>query len=166
MRNWYLIYSKPRQEQLARENLARQDYETYLPLIRQRRRLRGRYQDRIEAMFPRYLFIHLDDTTDNWKPIRSTFGVASLVCFGGVPARVPEDLVRTLKQNADADGLCALPAPALQRGERVRIVDGALAGYEAVFEARTSRERVTLLLEVAGRTVPVRLNVADIEATQ
>ena len=164
MRNWYLIYAKARQEQLAKDNLERQGYETYLPLIRQRHRVRGRYRHRIEAMFPRYLFIHLSDTTDNWKPIRSTFGVARLICFGGMPARVPAEFVESLKQHADPNGILELPAEELQKGARVRIVEGALAGYEAVFEARTSRERVTLLLDIAGRPVPVRVKVGDIES--
>ena len=33
MKSWYLIQAKPKSEQLAKENLERQGYETYLPLI-------------------------------------------------------------------------------------------------------------------------------------
>ena len=69
---WYLLYSKPRQEGVAVENLKRQGYETYLPLVRTRRRRQGQYVSLVEPMFPRYLFIHLSDQTDNWGPIRST----------------------------------------------------------------------------------------------
>ena len=78
---WYLIYTKPRQERYARENLERQGYEVYLPLIRDRRRRKGRYVETVDALFPRYLFIHLDQDTDNWSPIRSTFGVSGLGLF-------------------------------------------------------------------------------------
>ena len=86
---WYLLYSKPRQEGVAVENLKRQGYETYLPLIRTRRRRQGQYVSLVEPMFPRYLFIHLSDQTDNWGPIRSTLGVSGLVRFGDLPAQVP-----------------------------------------------------------------------------
>ncbi|MEE8263278.1 MAG: transcription termination/antitermination NusG family protein, partial [Gammaproteobacteria bacterium] len=41
MKGWYLIYSKPRQERLALENLRRQNYEAYLPLMQHRRRRKG-----------------------------------------------------------------------------------------------------------------------------
>ena len=54
---WYLLYSKPRQEGVAVENLKRQGYETYLPLIRTRRRRQGQYVSLVEPMFPRYLLI-------------------------------------------------------------------------------------------------------------
>lgn len=163
MREWYLIYCKANQEQIAKENLERQGYTAFLPRVRQRRRLRGRYQERVEAMFPRYLFINLDDTNQNWKPIRSTVGVANLVNFGGAAAKVPPDLVRSLQDKAEKDGVCALPPPKLRRGTRVRILDGILSGYEGLFDTQTSRERVSLLLEIAGRTVPVRFSTNSIE---
>ena len=45
----------------------------------------------------------------------------------------------------------------------MRIVEGVLAGYEAIFEAGTGRERVSLLLEVANTTARVQVSGHDIE---
>lgn len=163
MKGWYLIYSKPRQERLALENLQRQNYETYLPLIRHRRRRKGQYLTIIEPMFPRYLFIHLSTQDENWGPIRSTIGVTQLVRFGNVPAQVPDDLVSILQAREDAEGIQELPQPDFQRGDTVRIVDGAMAGYEAIYYAKTSKERVILLLDIVGRSAPVELNADSIE---
>ena len=36
---WYLIYTKPRRERAALENLERQGYQAYLPRVRVRRRV-------------------------------------------------------------------------------------------------------------------------------
>jgi len=94
---WYLVYTKPRQEGLAQENLARQGYGVYLPRVRLMRKRQGRPVAIIEPLFPRYLFIQLDTQSDNWGPIRSTFGVASLVRFGNEPAKVPDNFVAHLK---------------------------------------------------------------------
>lgn len=115
MRAWYLIHSKPRQERIARENLQRQSYEVYLPLIHQRTRRQHRTVDQIVPMFPRYLFIHLDDQTDNWKPIRSTLGVARMVAFGNRPAAVPDQLIEQLKKREGADGIHSLPGKKLAK---------------------------------------------------
>ena len=52
-RSWYLVHTKPRQENLAQENLERQGYETYLPRVYQTRRRNGRYVKTMEAFFPR-----------------------------------------------------------------------------------------------------------------
>ena len=117
----------------------------------------------IEPIFPRYLFIRLNDETDNWGPIRSTKGVVNLVRFGGYPARVPENLVTALRDREDQTGAQMLPEPELEDGDRVRIVEGLLAGYEAIFQARTGKERVRLLLDVAGQCAQVEMQVGQIE---
>lgn len=162
-RAWYLVYCKPRQESVARENLARQGYETYLPLMRDVRRRRGRRVTLIAPMFPRYLFIHLNRATDNWAPIRSTLGVVSLVRFGRAAARVPEKLLAMLRSREDAQGIQILPVEEYKPGSRVRITRGGFAGYEGIFQAASGRERVTVLLDVLGRQARATVDAASIE---
>lgn len=163
MRAWYLIYSKPQRERLALENLERQGYLSYLPLIRNRRRRKGRYVSIIEPMFPRYLFVHLSDKTDNWGPIRSTLGVANMVRFGMQAARVPDSLIEMMEER-DEEGVQTLAPPELEPGDQVLIVEGVMAGYEAIFQARTSKERVVLLLQLAqDRTARIQVSAHDIE---
>ena len=163
MKAWYLIYSKPQQERIARENLERQGYKSYLPLIRNRRRRKGRYASIIEPMFPRYLFVKLSDETDNWGPIRSTIGVVNLVRFGMQAARVPDNLIDLMTER-DREGVQTLARPELKPGDHVRIVEGVMAGYEAIFQAKTSRERVVLLLELAqDKTARIEVSTDAVE---
>lgn len=117
----------------------------------------------IEPIFPRYLFVHLNDETDDWGPIRSTRGVVNLVRYGGYPARVPDNLIAALRDREDEMGVQVLAQPELRDGDRVRIVEGLLAGYEAIFQARTGKERVRLLLDVAGRCDQVEMQASQIE---
>jgi len=161
---WYLVFSKPQRERAAVENLERQGYQAYLPQVRNRRRVGGRYRSLIEPMFPRYLFIQLDDQNDDWGPIRSTIGVANLVRFGVTPARLPDALVQLMREREDEQGIQNLPARELKPGDRVRIVEGVMAGYEALFQSRTGNERVILLLEIAERSAQITLKQDDIEA--
>jgi transcriptional antiterminator RfaH len=77
--------------------------------MRNRKRVRGRYRSLVEPMFPRYLFIQLDDEGDDWGPIRSTIGVANMVRFGMMPARVPDGLVQLLRGREDEQGVQSLP---------------------------------------------------------
>jgi transcriptional antiterminator RfaH len=162
-RTWYLVYCKPRQETVARENLVRQGYEIYLPFMRDVRRRQGRRIAQISPMFPRYLFIHLNRDTDNWAPVRSTLGVVSIVKFGHDPARVPDDLIALLRSHEDPQGIHILPAEEYKPGSRVRITQGGFAGYEGIFQAATSRDRVTVLLDVLGRKARATVDSASIE---
>jgi transcription antitermination factor NusG len=49
------------------------------------------------------------------------------------------------------DGVTTLDLPDLVPGQRVRITDGALAGFEAVFRTLEGGERVRLLVEFLGQ---------------
>ena len=54
MRTWSVVFTKPRQEAVARENLARQAFLPYLPMLKQPKRLRGRWvevdRERLQRM--------------------------------------------------------------------------------------------------------------------
>lgn len=161
---WYLVYTKPRQEEVALTNLVRQGYGAYLPRVRQTRRRQGRRIEVVEPLFPRYLFIHLDAGTDNWGPIRSTVGVASLVRFGQEPARVPDALVGFLKEREGEAGLHDWAAPGeIITGDRVRVAEGVFEGYEGILLARSSRERVLVLLDVLGKQVRAQVSPTQLE---
>ncbi len=162
-KNWYLVYAKPRQEKGAVANLQRQHYEVYFPQMRLWRSRRGARQLVIEPLFPRYLFIHLDSQTDNWAPIRSTLGVTSLVRFGAEPARVPDALIDYLKSRENTEGLHEWAQPSLAVGGRARVVSGPLIGYEGVLIAKSSRERVVLLLDLVSGQIHAKLNPDQIE---
>ena len=75
MKRWYVIYTKPRGERIAEENLQGQGYETYLPRSDPPHERACKRVAAPEPLFPRYLFIHLDVERENPSPIRSTFGV-------------------------------------------------------------------------------------------
>ena len=158
MKAWYLMHSKHRLEVVASEQLQRQGYETYLPLAPVRRRKRGRMFSDVGPMFPRYLFIYLSDKTDDWGPIRSTIGVANLVRFAQSPARVPDNLIEALKQREDSKGVQILASTGFEQGEKVRIAEGPFEGYEAIFQAHTSKDRVILLLQIAEKQISLRLD--------
>ena len=157
MKSWHLIHTKPRQEARAEENLVRQGYTVYLPRARVARRRRGRLVRQVEPLFPRYLFISLEPGVDNWAPLRSTLGVATVVRFGAEAAVVPEALVEVLRGREGDDGLCDLQQQAPAPGDRVQVVEGELAGLEGVFVAADGETRATILLDIVGRATRVRL---------
>ncbi len=158
-KKWYLIHSKPRQESVARTQLERQGYQIYLPLIRTPRRRLGKRTIRVEPMFPRYLFIRLDTINDNWAPIRSTVGVSNIVRFGTEPAPVPDELVDTIRARDDRSGIQDLPLHEFQPGQVVRIEEGPLMGYEGIFVAPSSRERVVVLLDIVGKSARTQIEI-------
>jgi transcriptional antiterminator RfaH len=165
-RAWYLIYTKPNLENSADENLQRQGFATYLPRVEQRRRRNGRYITRIEAFFPRYLFIHLNADSDNWSPIRSTIGVANIVRFGGLPVAVPANLIASLRQNDDQYGVQRVVQKLMQPGDKVAIIDGPFAGYSAIYNKQKSADRIAVLLNIIGKNTELTLSAHSLMPAQ
>jgi len=159
--HWYLVYTKPRHEPVALENLQRQGYRCYLPQWQVEKKKRSRttpgWATITEPLFPRYLFIELDTgpAGPSWAPIRSTTGVTSLVRFGVQPAKAPAGLIDTLcAMEAEHAQSAARP---LMPGDIVSLREGPFAGLRAVYQCQDSHARITLLLEVMSR--PVRVQV-------
>lgn len=163
MVEWFLAFSKPRQEERARLNIERQGHPTYLPKILETRRRRGAPVDRIGPLFPRYIFFQADDIVESWAPLRSTYGVTTLVRFGSTIAKVPEDLIAWLKGCENEKGLHVMVPHELQSGDAVNVTEGPMEGLEGIFVARSGRERALILLNVLGRRNRVQVPLRCLE---
>jgi transcriptional antiterminator RfaH len=155
MPRWYLIHTKPLSEELAQTNLERQGYRLYLPRATQAVRRHGHWQDRVVALFPRYLFLHLNEGRQSLGPVRFTMGVANVVRFGSQYTIVPDNVISDLLARADPEtGLHRLlGASRLTAGTPVQIRRGPFDGLDAVFEREAGAERVVVLLTLLGHAV-------------
>jgi transcriptional antiterminator RfaH len=153
---WYLVHTKPRQEDVALANLQRQGYDCYLPQMRIERIRRRKAEVATEPMFPRYLFIRLDssDQGKSWSPIRSTLGVSQLVHFGGRAAKVDDALVDLLRQREQAMPLDAT----FHSGDSVVITDGPFAGIEAIYQTSDADRRAFILLDILSKPVSIQID--------
>lgn len=142
---WYLLQSKPHQEQRALENLRNQGFECFMPLYLRERLRRGRREKAEDPLFPRYIFIRLDSIASNWHVLRSTYGVTHIVRFGEQPARVPDAVIEAIAKRQSAS------VQIFQPGDQVCITDGVFAGLEGVFEQNDGEARVLILMELMAK---------------
>ena len=150
MNRWHLVYTKPRQEETAFINLTNQNYESYLPFISKEKISQGKKVVIKEPMFPRYLFVRLnDDGLQNWSPIRSTKGVSHLVNFGSQLATLDDEIVNMLMQNESEN----LTVKAFLDNDSVEIIDGPFKGLKAVFKVYSGGERAILLLDFMAKFI-------------
>ena len=152
-RRWYVVYTKPREEARARENLERQGHQCYLPELSLVKRRRGKVVPVIEPLFPRYLFIRCADelATAGWGSLRSTRGVVKLVAFGDGPCTVDDAFLAALQQRVEAKPTA--PQALFAAGEVVTIAEGPFAGLEAIFQLKEGADRAAVLLDMLGQQV-------------
>ena len=155
--SWYLLFSKPRQEARAQMNLSQQGYSVFLPTLLAEKIVSGHKVDGQEPLFPRYLFIRLDDVQSNWLPVRSTLGVAQLVRFGDKYCRVPDGLVQGLMgaEQQRRNLLCS--------GDTVRVTEGPFKGLEGIYHQPDGCQRVLVLMQLFSRPQTVSLPVASVQ---
>jgi transcriptional antiterminator RfaH len=163
--SWLAVYTKPRQEKQAAENLERQGFKVYLPRIRQRKRCNSTYQWAVEPLFPRYLFIDVAIGEQNIAPVRSTPAVVDLVRCGQRVMPVDKSIIECLMQKEDS----AIQARWCEDkgyvpGDRVEILDGALTGLTGIFQISNGAKRAEVLVALLGRQTRVLVQQDSIGA--
>jgi transcriptional antiterminator RfaH len=160
---WYCVRTKSGAEELAKKNLERQGFEVYLPMTPSDLRKQRVTLKELEPLFRTYLFLHLSEQVGDWSPIKYTIGVLSLVRFGGFPARVPEALIRELRERENQSGVHVVTQFEYQTGDEVVIRSGGSFEYcKAIFQ-KSAGQRVWLLMDILGRETEIQMLRRNIE---
>ena len=147
---WYVVMTLPHKERYAAANLANQGIRRFLPLQHATVRHARQFRKVLQPVFPRYLFVALNVQKNRWRNVNGTFGVQYLLCSAEAPLAVPEGVIETLAQSADAQGIVNYKADNLAPGDKVRLVSGPFAGALGVLQRLDGAGRVQLLLDVMG----------------
>lgn len=155
---WYALHVKPHKEPAVARLLEAKSYEVYYPAMHVKPVNPRSRKER--PFFPGYLFVRLELSEAGLSVLRWTEGTHGLVEFGGEPASVPENLITELKERlANLELSSPSESTPFEKGDRVRIVDGAFEGYEAIFDTSLpERDRVQVLLTYL-RDQPKKLRI-------
>ena len=149
---WAVAHTHTHREAVALRNLARQDFDAYCPMFARRIRHARKGRDVRRPLFPGYLFIALDPDHQQWRSIRSTIGIHSLIGHGDRPSLLANGFVESLKAREN-DGVVTGAAFDLRKGQSVRLLGGPFDGLAATITDYDQNDRVTLLLNMLNRKV-------------
>jgi len=161
---WYVLHSKPRKEEFLLAQLQSHGFEAYCPLVRVTTvNPRAR---KVRPYFPGYVFLSADLSQASASSLHWMPGAIGFVAFDGTPARVPDELVPSIRQRVDEVNAAGGELfHELESGAPVRVTEGPFAGYEAIFDARlpgTERVRVLIKLLQQRRQLTVELPAGQI----
>lgn len=158
-REWFVVRSKSRKEELALRSLGRRGIDAFCPRILEPV---GWTNDWITVpLFPGYLFVdivlHTDFHTVNWTP-----GVKGFVAFGEIPTPIASAIVNFLRQQTGSDGVIRA-GQTFRAGERVRIKRGPFAGLIAIIEKPCpERGRIRVLMDFLRQGTSVEIPLAAV----
>ncbi|MBL4807382.1 MAG: transcriptional activator RfaH [Rhodobacteraceae bacterium] len=160
---WFVAGLKPGGFSRARTNLARQGFETFMPVREVRSLRRGGNKSEAQPLFPGYIFVKFDPDKTQWRSINNTFGVTGLIMSRlNVPQHVPGQFMNALIHKCDAHGQI-FPSENITIGHIVRVVDGPFIDLIARVESLPKQGRVALLLELLGRATRVEFSPKSLE---
>ena len=154
--DWWVVQVKAQAEIKVIRELENQGFNAYCPMY-QKESLKAR-QIKIKTfpLFPRYVFILANHHAKNTiHAIRSTYGVSLLLKVGEVPTTISNQIIKNLRV-LEALHMNVVE-PYYKKGEVVKITKGLYQGLKAIYQMEDGLERVTGLLNILKKEVPLHL---------
>ena len=164
MEGWYVAKIKQQKESALMGFLSQCGVQVFFPKIVSPGH-NGHPGNRLQALFPTYLFCHLDPESANWPLVRWAPGLSYFLGCDGEPSCMPQDLIDYLRlrvtQWNDPEY-----ARQLASGDKVVVTGGPFEGLEGIFQRYIpSKQRCRIFLEVLGRLTSVELPEWEVEGT-
>jgi len=145
-RKWYVVYTKPRAEDMARDHIERKEISVFLPKIREYHYSSKGKDAKIKPLFPNYLFAHMAYPDDYYKVIWAK-GVRRIVGNGVEPIPLDDSIVDFLKTQTKEKGFIK-PSLQLRIGDTVRVRNGPLAGLIGMIDGSIDEKgRIKVLMD-------------------
>jgi len=146
MKRWYVVNTKPRNEDRAARNLVNGGIEVLAPKLKLRKFKEGKFVHVVEPMFPGYIFVRFHPL-DEFRMVKYARGVKTIVHFGGRIIPLQDEIIEFIRTKLE-NGVASVEKPKISKGEKVLIKDGPFKGFSGIFESELDgKERVAILLE-------------------
>lgn len=157
---WFALHVKTRHEQAVAAGLEAKNIESLVPVMNQRRHWSDRLKTVRSPIFPGYVFCRLEQAR-KLAAVR-TPGVIRVVAFDGRDCPLEATEIESL-QALSATEAAAQPCGYLPNGQRVRLVDGPLAGLTGVLARSEKTNRLIVSIDILQRSVAVDVGNARVQ---
>ncbi|NIO20579.1 MAG: hypothetical protein GTN76_07540 [Candidatus Aenigmarchaeota archaeon] len=162
LRRWYVVYTKPRSEDIAEEHLERKDIHVFLPKIRECRYSSKGEETKIKPLFPSYLFAHMAYPDDYYTVIWAK-GVKRIVGDGTEPIPLDDSVVDFFQKHSEEKGFIQ-PSPRLKIGDTVRVRNGPLEGLIGIIDGSIDEKgRIKVLMDFLKEGTRVEIPFSFLE---
>jgi transcription termination/antitermination protein NusG len=159
---WYVIQTHCRTETRVQLALERKGLEVFLPQMIIPRMRRGRKVMVHLPLFQSYLFVHTPIDARVFHQIIKVDGVMRFLGQGD-PAPVPAEQIASIRTIVEGDRHY-YPWRYLEKGKKVRVIDGPMAGMVGTLITRKDKSRrLVVAVELFQRSVAVELDSEAVE---
>ena len=173
--NWYILKIQSNREDSIREGLQRRvkiaglDYffgDIIVPIEKVTEFKGGKKRVVKRKLYPGYLVVHMEINEETWFLVRETPGIGDFTGATGHPTPMLAHEVSRIVARAEEK---STETPKLKinfnTGDRVKINEGTFENFEGDVESiDQTNGRVTVMINIFGRSTPVELEYWQIES--
>jgi transcription termination/antitermination protein NusG len=172
--DWYILKVQSNREESIREGLLRRvaiaglGYyfgEVIVPTEKVTEFKGGKKRVIKRKLYPGYLVVHMEINDDTWFLVRETPGIGDFTGAAGRPSpMLPHEVARIVAKQEEKSEKAPKLKIAFREGERVKIKEGTFENFEGdVDSIDETNGRVTVMINIFGRSTPVELEYWQIE---
>lgn len=172
--DWYILKVQSNREESIREGLLRRvaiaglEYyfaDVIVPTEKVTEFKGGKKRVMKRKLYPGYLVVHMEINDDTWFLVRETPGIGDFTGAAGLPTpMLPHEVSRIVAKAEEKTDAAPKLKIAFSPGDRVKINDGTFENFEGEVETiDETNGRVTVMINIFGRSTPVELEYWQIE---
>jgi transcriptional antiterminator NusG len=173
--DWYILKVQSNREESIREGLLRRvniaglNYyfgDVIVPTEKVTEFKGGKKKVIKRKLYPGYLVVHMEINDDTWFLVRETPGIGDFTGAAGRPSpMLPHEVSRIVAKQEEKSEKAPKLKIGFRVGERVKINEGTFENFEGdVDTIDETNGRVTVMINIFGRSTPVELEYWQIEA--
>jgi transcriptional antiterminator NusG len=173
--DWYILKVQSNREESIREGLLRRvaiaglgHYfgDIIVPTEKVTEFKGGKKKVIKRKLYPGYLVVHMEINDDTWFLVRETPGIGDFTGAAGHPSpMLPHEVSRIVAKQEEKSEKAPKLKIAFREGERVKINEGTFENFEGEVDSiDETNGRVTVMINIFGRSTPVELEYWQIEA--
>ena len=162
---WYAVWLRSHYERLVAQHLSAKGFRIFLPELPTWSKRFGPSQTVRLPMFPGYLFVREVMSQGRYVDLLKVRGIVRVLGAGWSRlARIPDEEIETIRRIVRAE-VPVYPHAHLRQGDRVRVLEGPLAGLEGLFvQDKPLKGRLVVSVSLLGRSVAVEVDGTAVEA--
>jgi len=172
--DWYILKVQSNRETAIREGLLRRvaiagldEYfgEVIVPTEKVTEFKGGKKRVVKRKLYPGYLVVQMEINDDTWFLVRETPGIGDFTGAAGRPTpMLPHEVARIVSKQEEKGEKTPKLKIGFSTGDRIKINDGTFENFEGEVESiDESSGRVTVMINIFGRSTPVELEYWQIE---
>ena len=153
-KQWIVVRSKPRSEKVAHNELVKKNIESYLPLLKERRKWSDRKKWVEFPLFSSYLFARIDIKDSIF--VLQTQGVNTIVKFGKQIAIVQNSVIEAIRLAMEG-GYQLEPVEYFVEGNRVEVVAGPMKGIKGIVAKLRGQNRLIIKIDAIQQALSIQI---------